>query len=203
MDAWKRPFAANGKLAWMMTSLHRWLSSLAVLLLLAPALGLAQQQPGTGGSTRSSAKIESISGRACKSGLHTQPHGPFGVYVFCDDALGTNIAVFYPQLGDPIYEKWTLTRRFWQDGPWSADVSALGWVPGRNLLVVATSEIYGTGAVYLLNLEKQTYTELGSTNDCGSSITALSKYSVTVALNDCEDSRPSKIIELTFPDAAK
>jgi hypothetical protein len=175
-----------------------------LLVLLAPALGMAQQQPASGSSIPNPAKIESISGRTCKSGSHAQPLGPFGVYVFCDDALGTNIAVFYPELGDPRYEKWTLTRRFWQDGPCSADVSALGWVPGRNLLVVATSEVYGTGAVYLLDLEKQTYTELGSTNDCGSSITALSKSSVTVALNHCEDSRPSKNIEFKFPhDAAK
>jgi hypothetical protein len=178
--------------------------TLLVLLLLAPALGLAQQQPSTDTGIRSPAKIEGISGRACKGGPHAQPQGPFGVYVFCDDALGTNIAVFFPQLGDPIYEKWTLTRRFWQDEPWSADVSALGWVPGRKLLVVATSEIYGTGAVYLLNLEKQTYAKLGSTKDCGSSITALSESSVTVALNNCENSRLSKIVELKFPhDAAK
>ena len=172
--------------------------SLCLGILLATATAIAQQ-PATRTSTRSPVKIESILGRACRGGLHAQPQGPFGVYVFCDDALGTNIAVFYPELGDPRYEKWTLTRRFWQDEPWSADVSALGWVPGRNLLVVATSEIYGTGAVYLLNLERQTYTTLGSTNDCGSAILALTESSVTVGLNNCEDSKPSRTIEMKFP----
>lgn len=62
--------------------------------------------------------------------------------------------------------------------------------------MVATSAIYGTGAVYLLNLEEQTHTTLGSTKDCGSSITALSESSVTVDLNNCEDSKPSKTINI-------
>jgi hypothetical protein len=203
MHARKQPFAASGKLA-RMTTPHRWMCALVVFLLVGPALALAQQQPESGSSIPSPARIESISGRACKGGSHVQPQGPFGVYVFCDDALGTNIAVFYPQLGDPRFEKWTLTRRFWQGGPWSADVGALGWVPGRNLLVVSTSAIYGTGGVYLLDLEKQTYTKLGSTSDCESSVAALSESSVTVALDNCENPRPSKKIKLAFPhDPAK
>jgi hypothetical protein len=180
-----------------MTSPPRWLCVLTILL--APAPGFAQQQPATVSSVHRPAKIESISGVACKRGSHIQPQGPFGVYVFCDDALGTNIAVFYPELGEPRFEKWTLTRRFWQDGPWSADVSALGWVPNRNLLVVTTSEIYGTGAVYLLNLEIQIYTELGYTSDCSSAILALTEVSVTVGLSNCEDSKPSRKMELKFP----
>jgi hypothetical protein len=173
-------------------------------VLLAPVFCLAQQPPVTATTLRVPAKIESISGVACKGGSHAQPQGPFGVYVFCDDALGTNIAVFYAQLGEPRYERWTLIRRFWQGEPWGADVSSLGWVPRRNLLVVATSAIYGAGAVFLLDLEKQTYRKLGSTNDCGSAILALSESSVRVRLNNCEDSKPSKIIELKFAqDVAK
>lgn len=146
-------------------------------------------------------KIEAVAGPSCKDGVHKQPRGPFGVYVFCDDALGTNIAVFYPQLGDPRYEKWTLTRRFWQDAPWSADVHSLGWVPNRNLLVVTTSEIYGAGSVFLLDLEKQTSEVLASTEDCGSSIVALSESSVTVGLNNCEDAKPFKKVEVKFPQS--
>jgi hypothetical protein len=145
------------------------------------------------------AKIENVAGRACSNGAHVQPQGPYGVFVFCDDAVGTNIAVYYAQLGEPKYEKWTLTRRFWQDEPWAADVSALGWVPGRNLLVVTTSEIYGAGAVFLLNLDVETYEKLGSTNDCGSKILDLTEDSVTVGLNNCEDSKPSKNITMRFP----
>jgi hypothetical protein len=172
------------------------LSSVWVLVLLASAIAIAE--PPNGGD-RGHPTIENISGRGCKGGAHAQPDGPFGVYVFCDDAVGTNIAVFYQELGEPRYGKWTLTRRFWQDGPWAADVSALGWVPSRNLLVVATSEIYGSGAVYLLNLESQTFAPLGSTNDCGSAILAVTDSSVTLGLNNCEDSKPFKKITLRFP----
>jgi hypothetical protein len=187
----------------MLSNMKLWPSGVWLAVILATSTAIAQQ-PSPGSNVRNEARIESISGLTCKGGLHTQPEGPFGVYVFCDDALGTNIAVFYPQLGEPRYEKWTLTRRFWQDEPWSADVSALGWVPGRNLLVVTTSYIYGTGAVYLLNLEKQSYTNLGSTNDCGSVILTLTESVVKIGLVNCEDSKPAKNIELKFSqDVAK
>jgi len=172
---------------------HAWL-----LIILASAAATAQQ-PTQEGTHNGRPTTEQISGRGCKGGVHPQPQGPFGVYVFCDDAVGTNIAVFYPQLGEPKYQKWTLTRRFWQDGPWAADVSALGWVPGRNLLVVATSEIYGSGSVYLLDLEKQTSVILGSTNDCGSTILGLTDSSVTLGLTNCEDPKPFKSITMKFP----
>jgi hypothetical protein len=157
------------------------------------------ETPPNGAPQRGHPGIEKIAGHGCRGGAHTQPRGPFGVYVFCDDAVGTNIAVFYADLGEPRYEKWTLTRRFWQDGPWAADVSALGWVPGSNLLVVATSEIYGSGDVYLLNLKDQTFVTLGSTNDCGPAILALTDSSVTLGLNNCDDPKPFKTISMKFP----
>src|SRR5438874_12393951 len=98
--------------------------------------------------------IENIAGTACRTGVHQQTKGPFAVFVFCDDAEGTNIAVFYSELGDPRFEKWTLARRFWQSEKWGADVQSIAWMPNRNFLVVSTSEMYGTGAVYLLDLER-------------------------------------------------
>jgi hypothetical protein len=173
------------------------ISSVWILALLAGAIATAE--PSNDGLHRGHPAIEKTSGHKCKGGAHTQPEGPFGVYVFCDDAVGTNIAVLYQELGEPRYGKWTLTRRFWQDGPWAADVSAFGWVPGRNLLVVATSEIYGSGAVYLLNLESQTFVSLGSTKDCGSTILALTDTSVTLGLNNCEVPQPFKKITFKFP----
>ncbi len=187
--------------SWYAGIMKSLLISTCALLLLASTVAMAEP-PANGGPSSGKQNTEQISGRECKNGAHAQPQGPFGVYVFCDDALGTNIAIFYPQLGDPKskYEKWTLTRRFWQDGPWAADVSALGWVPGRNLLVVATSEVYGSGDVYLLDLEKQTFVTLGSTNDCGSKILGLTDSSVTLGLNNCEDSKPSATITMKFPE---
>ena len=80
--------------------------------------------------------IENIAGTACRTGVHQQPKGPFAVFGFCDDAEGTNIAVFYSELGDPRFEKWTLTRRFWQSDKWGADVQSIAWMPNRNFLVV-------------------------------------------------------------------
>jgi hypothetical protein len=142
--------------------------------------------------------VENIGGRSCKGGMHKQPHGPFAVYVFCDDAMGTNIAVYYSDLGEPRFEKWTLTRRFWQSDDWGADVHSIGWVPDRNSLVVTTSEVYGTGAVYLLDLEKQTFVTLAEPKDCGSQIEQITDHSVTVRLNGCEHPARAKSVVLTF-----
>jgi hypothetical protein len=74
---------------------------------------------------RLKAFLAAHAGAVCTASLKARLASTYSVMTL----LGTNIAVFYPELGDPRYEKWTLTRRFWQDEPWSADVSALGWVP--------------------------------------------------------------------------
>jgi len=121
------------------------------------------------------------------------------VFVFCDDALGTNIAVFYSDLGDPRFSKWTLTRRFWQSDSWGADVGAIAWVPHHNGLVVTTSEIYGTGSVYLLDLEKQSAVTLAEPKDCGAWIESIDELSVTIGINDCEHPKPQRSLVLPFP----
>jgi hypothetical protein len=144
-------------------------------------------------------RIKNVGGKSCRGGPQQQPNGPFAVFVFCDDAVGTNIAVFYSKLGDPPFEKWTLTHRFWQSDAWGADVHSIGWVPNRNALVVTTSEIYGTGAVYLLSLETQTSVVLAEPKDCGSEIQAISEQAVTVGLNDCEHAAASESLVLPFP----
>ncbi len=95
-----------------------------------------------------------ITGPVCKPGVHQQPQGPFALYVFCDDALGTNIAVFLRDLGAPLSGPYDLGRRFWQGQKWAYDVTSYAWLPDGKLLV-ATSAIYGTGAVYVLELESQ------------------------------------------------
>ena len=46
--------------------------------------------------------IVQISAKFCKKGVHNQPNGNYAVYVFCDDALGTNISVFLNNLGAPF-----------------------------------------------------------------------------------------------------
>ena len=147
--------------------------------------------------------IENIAGTACRTGVHQQTKGPFAVFVFCDDAEGTNIAVFYSELGDPRFEKWTLTRRFWQSEKWGADVQSIAWMPNRNLLVVATSEMYGTGAVYLLDLERQTAVTLAELQACESQIQSISDHAVSVAVSDCEHTTPSRMLVLPFPSTVR
>lgn len=171
----------------------KWSCGRGVLLSLSVVAASAATTVGLAASG-----IEDVGGRSCKPGEHVQPGGPFSVYVFCDDALGTNIAVLYGAAGDPRYNKWTLTRRFWQGDPWAADVHGLGWVPGSNLLVVTTSEIYGEGEIFLLNLEEQTFKVLASPKDCGSKILKLTEHEITVGTNDCEHPQPKTTMHITF-----
>ena len=144
--------------------------------------------------------VENIYPKVCKEGVHKQPAGEFAVYVFCDDALGTNIAVMHLHPGDSEFPKWTIDQRFWQGAPWSKDVSAIGWVPNKKFLVVATSEIYGEGSIFLLDLVNQTAIVLLKPEDCGANISSISNTSVTVGLNNCQDEKPYKSIVLKFPE---
>jgi len=146
--------------------------------------------------------VENIYPKVCKEGVHAQPGGQFAVYVFCDDAHGTNIAVMHRHPGDSEFPKWPINQRFWQGGLWAKDVSSIGWVPSRNYLVVSTSEIYGEGAIFLLDLVEQTSNVLLKTDDCGATITAVSNASVTVGLNNCVDEKPFKTVVLKLPKSA-
>jgi hypothetical protein len=89
----------------------------------------------------------------CKPGLHFQPNGPFAVILFCEDALGSHLGVvYYSNMGVPLNGKWSLTDRFWQKSAWGADVTSLAWDSTGKDLFVSTSAIYGSGAVYRLDL---------------------------------------------------
>lgn len=111
------------------------------------------------------------SGHDCKHGLHHQPSGTFAVFLFCDDALGSNIGVILTKPGvGPIEglpnSKWGLLHRFWQDEKWSADVVNFAWSPSGIYLYVATQEIYGDGGLFKFNLERQTFIRIfPDTND--------------------------------------
>jgi hypothetical protein len=73
-----------------------------------------------------------VSAKYCKPGPQFQVPGPFAIYVFCDDALGTNIAVFLNDLGAPLRNKYDLGKRFWQGEPWSYDVTSSAWISNGN-----------------------------------------------------------------------
>lgn len=103
------------------------------------------------GSVLAKTDIVQVHAAKCTPGVHTQPDGPFALYVFCDDALGTNIAIFLDKMYAPIHQDYNLGKRFWQDQEWSFDVMSFAWLPGNRLLI-STSAIYGSGSVYLIDL---------------------------------------------------
>jgi hypothetical protein len=112
-----------------------------------------------------SSYLVKVSPKVCKHGLHEQPSRNFSVFVFCDDAQGSNIGVILtragvgPVEGQPPY-KWGTSRRFWQSGPWVTDVTSFSWSQTGRFLYVATSPIYGDGGLFELNLIRQEWKQL-------------------------------------------
>src|SRR5260370_20917304 len=109
--------------------------------------------------------------KVCVHGLHRErAGGPFAVFLFCADALGSNIGVIntVPGAGPgrivlphpKTWDKWDVTRRFWQETEWAADVTSFAWSPDLKSLYVGTMEIYGDGALYRLDLVTRTVTRL-------------------------------------------
>jgi hypothetical protein len=43
----------------------------------------------------------------------------------------------------------------WQEAPWATDVTSYAWSPDGHHIFVATAEIYGTGALYDLDLQRR------------------------------------------------
>ena len=102
----------------------------------------------------------------CQHRLHPQPEkGPFSVFLFCDDALGSNIGVVLTEpgggpgamklTGDMLWDAWYVNDRFWQDKLWATDVVNFLWSPSLRYLYVATSGIYGDGGFFRLDLMKR------------------------------------------------
>jgi hypothetical protein len=113
----------------------------------------------------------------CNHGLHKQPNGPMAIINFCEDALGTHIAlVYYDPMGAPVpikfhnelskkeretyYKVWSLDNRMWQEPLWSFDVTSYAWGPNGRKLYVSTSNIYGSGALYELDLIRRKYKQI-------------------------------------------
>ncbi len=106
----------------------------------------------------------------CIHGLHPQPSGgPFSVFLFCDDALGSNIGIILTERGAgpgdikldyPKVWRWEESNRFWQDRTWAADVVNFAWSPSKRYLYVATSRIYGDGGFFKIDLREHTYQRL-------------------------------------------
>ena len=100
-------------------------------------------------------------GNKCKHGLHKQPGGgPFSVFLFCDDALASNIGVIntQPAAGPgniqlsptKIWDKWYTYDRFWQDRSWATDVNSFAWSPDLKYLYIAF--LYNHGQIGTLSV---------------------------------------------------
>ena len=138
--------------------------------------------------------VISIDPRDCQPGIHSQVQGPFALQVFCDDALGTNIAVFLSDLGAPLAGKYSLGDRFWQGEEWNLDVTAYAWLGGDRLLL-STSRVYGSGRVYLLDLAAQSWRVARPSNEdeCVTHLEALRGDTVILKLTVCDDQRETRV----------
>ena len=139
-----------------------------------------------------------ISPKYCKDGAKKQPNGQFAIYVFCDDALGTNIAVYLYDLGNPFRGKYKLGKRFWQGEAWSYDVTSYVWLKDNKYLLIATSAIYGSGSLYLLNLEEQTSKVIYQDSSAILEITNVNGKSVTLRYETKHGNYEHKIVQINI-----
>jgi hypothetical protein len=130
-------------------------SLIITCLLLAGAWSLAGEE-----TTKAPVEwAEEIS--ACAAGLYPQPGGEFGVLLFCEDALGTYLAVVHTgPLGAPASGPWRLNDRVWYEDRWGADVTGYRWSKDGKLLFITTSDVYGSGGVFALDLKARTASQL-------------------------------------------
>ena len=72
---------------------YKWYFQITVFLTLILVYGNSFSQ-------KSSSYLIQAQFENCQHGLHAQPNGgPFSVFLFCDDALGSNIGVILTQPG--------------------------------------------------------------------------------------------------------
>jgi hypothetical protein len=89
----------------------------------------------------------------CDPGLRPQPGGPYAALVFCENALGAQLAVVrLAPLETTAEGAWNSRRLIWQDESWSADITSFAWTPDGKRLFVATAEGSGAGGLYELEL---------------------------------------------------
>lgn len=113
----------------------------------------------------------------CTHGLKKQPNGPMAIMLFCEDAVGDYIGLIYydhmevPSPADFVrklsetekntfYSLWSLGNRMWQESIWASDVTSYAWDPDNTKLYIATSEIYGSGALYELDLVRKKHKQI-------------------------------------------
>jgi len=147
-----------------------------------------------GSAYAESIPIIQISAKYCKEGVHKQPKGQFALYVFCDDALGTNISIFLNDLGAPLRGAYRLTNRFWQSDDWGADVTSFAWLPDNKSIIISTSAIYGSGKVFKLQLESKKVEIIY--NPTPGEIENIEEAKIKIKVTNCE--LREKVIEVAI-----
>jgi len=107
--------------------------------------------------------ILNVYSKECRHGLLKPAKGDFSIFVFCDDALGTQIGVVLDRKGvGPVESggKWSANQRFWQEGMAMADVKQIVWSNSGNYAYITTSEVYSDNSLYELCLINRTITML-------------------------------------------
>ncbi len=89
----------------------------------------------------------------CHSGLYLLEGGKFGVQVFCGGATGTNIILVSLEAEAP--DPWENWERYWQSESWGSDMKDFFATSKANKIVIATSEVYGSGSVLLVDIAKK------------------------------------------------
>ena len=112
------------------------------------------------GCTENKNSFLNVYPKVCKQGLIEGPHKQFGVFIFCDDAVGTTIGIInlpgyvlsYGELRRTSNSEWDKHKRFWQEKEWALDVESVQWSEDGLSLTVNTGYIYGTDNCYVLDL---------------------------------------------------
>ncbi len=89
----------------------------------------------------------------CREGLNMLGDGPFGLLVSCEGALGDYLTVAYVSpMSQPKRGGWSIEDRCWHEEAWSSDMTSYAWDGAAQVLILATSQVYGSGSVYALDL---------------------------------------------------
>ena len=60
--------------------------------------------------------------------------------------------VYSGTMGSPVTGAWEVGERCWHKASWGDDITSYAWGAGGGRLYVATSGIYGSGSVHVLDL---------------------------------------------------
>jgi len=90
------------------------------------------------------------------------PKSRFAIFMWKQDAAGNDIALIdSSDLDVPGPWRESVESRFWS-GSWSKDVSAFGWSPNGEEMIVATGDVFNESGVYWLDLKSKASKQLGA-----------------------------------------